>query len=167
MLKNTVYDYPASNWPSFFGLNFEWVYDAWKPATNFLIYIARVARPIYPGSDKIDERYYIAMLFFTLVMLAILFLNARRSLRAFSNMAIIPLMAGCGIQILSYTATAYGGAKEWYWSSQMVLIVIVGSLLLEILIHPLKKILGAKQALEYAALACAVYLAYEIGRAHV
>ena len=160
MLKNTVYDYPASNWPSFFGLNFEWVYDAWKPATNFLIYIARVARPIYPGSDKTDERYYIAMLFFTLVMLAILFLNARRSLRAFSNMAIIPLMAGCGIQILSYTATAYGGAKEWYWSSQMVLIVIVGSLLLEILIRPLKKIVGAKQALEYAALACAVYLAY-------
>ena len=46
-------------------------------------------------------------------------------------MALIPLAAGCGIQILSYTTTAYGGVKEWYWVSQMVLVTLAGSVLLD------------------------------------
>jgi len=163
MLKNTVYDYPASNWPSFFGLNFQWVYDAWKPATSILIPVAEIIRPIYPGADTTDERYYIAMAFFALVVLIILFANARQTLRAFSKMALIPLVAGCGIQIFSYTTTAYGGAKEWYWSSEMILVTLTGSLLLHLIILPLGKIKNTHRVFEFTALAIGIFLAGSLG----
>lgn len=160
ILKNTVYDYPATNWPSFFGLNYEWVYDAWKPASNLLITIAKLMRPIFPGADTTDERYYIAMLFFSLIILAILFTNARKTLHVFSKMVFIPLMAGCGLQIFSYTTTAYGGAKEWYWTGQMILIILVGSLLLHFILQPLQKIKNIHRVFEFSSLALSVFLAY-------
>ncbi|MBK8821895.1 MAG: hypothetical protein IPN58_04585 [Anaerolineales bacterium] len=161
LLKNTVYDYPASNWPSFFGINYQWVYDAWKPASNLLIPVAKLLRPIYPGADTLDERYYIAMLFFSIVILILLFANARQTLRAFSNMALIPLIAGCGLQIFSYTTTAYGGAKEWYWASEMILIVLIGSLLFHLVLRPItKKIKNTRRIFEFASLALCVSLAY-------
>jgi hypothetical protein len=49
-------------------------------------------------------------------------------------------MAGSAIQILSYTTTGYAGAKEWYWISQMVLVTILGSIVLDLIMHPLYKI---------------------------
>jgi len=159
-LQNTVYDYPALNWPSFFGINYEWVYDAWKPAVNLLIPIAKFLRPIYPGADTVDERYYIAMLVCSLVILLILFVNARQSLCALTNMALIPLMAGSGFQIFSYTTTAYGGAKEWYWTSQMILITLVGSLLLHLILQPLQQKINIRRSFEFISLAFCAFLAY-------
>jgi hypothetical protein len=89
-------------------------------------------------------------------------MNARRTRRALANMALIPLMAGCGFQILSYTATAYGGTKEWYWVSEMVLVTLGGSLLLHLLLRPLQRIKPARYALELGGLALGAFLALQL-----
>jgi hypothetical protein len=100
------------------------------------------------------------MLFFALLFLIVLFTNARQTLRAFSSMAIIPLMASSGLQIFSYTTTAYGGAKEWYWAGQMILTILVGSLLLQLILQPLQKIKNIQRVFEFASLSLCIFLAY-------
>ncbi len=132
-MTNTVYERPASSWPSFLGLSFRGTYDAWQPASDMFLWLAKILRPLYSGADTVNERYFAAMIIFVLIALILMVANSRRALQKVTQMALIPLGAGCGIQILSYTTTAYGGAKEWYWVGQMVLITLVGSLLIDLL----------------------------------
>jgi hypothetical protein len=162
-LIDTVYESPAPNWTSFFGISIPSAYNAWKPASSIFLWLAKLIRRLYLGADTADERYYISMFAFALLVLVILFINARRTREIFSNMALLPLAAGCGIQILSYTTTAYGGVKEWYWISQMVFITLAGSVLLDMLLRPLQQIKPARLTLEIASIILSVSLAYGFG----
>jgi hypothetical protein len=176
-LIDTVYESPAPNWTSFFGISFQSSYDAWQPASSLVLWVAKIIHPLYLGADTLDERYYISMSAFVFISLVIIFVNARRTRRAFTNMALIPLAAGCGIQILSYTTTAYGGVKEWYWISQMVFITLAGSILLDMLLRPIQYLFdlpsksrtapgiikSARFALEFASIALSIFLAYQFG----
>jgi hypothetical protein len=158
-LGKTVYDYPPSNWTSFFGISFRGVYDAWQPTSNFFAWFAGIIKPLYPGSNTTDERYFIVMAAAACIMLLILFLKSQRAKEKISNMAIIPLMAGGMIQILSYTTTAYAGAKEWYWVSQMVLIVLVESILLDCIINRFQKNRFGQTIFQIASMVAGIYLA--------
>jgi hypothetical protein len=158
-LGHTVYDLPPTNWPSFLGIQHKGAYDTWQPTSNFFHWLALKARPIYPGADTLDERYYMAMGVSALIVLLIFLFNAPKVKNKVTNMALLPLMAGCGIQILSYTTTAYGGAKEWYWVSQMVLVVLVESVLLQLIVDPIRKFKFAPQILNTAAIITGLILA--------
>ncbi len=160
---DTIYDRPAHNWYSFFGLGYQETFDAWKPASNMFLWFAKLLKPIYPGSNTTDERYYIAMMLFVLLALVLIVIHKRYALQKISKIALVPLAAGCGIQILSYTTTAYGGAKEWYWVSQMVFVTLAGSLLIDLILRPLRKIKIAQITFELAAITTAVLLAYGFG----
>jgi hypothetical protein len=171
-LIHTVYESPASDWSEFFGISFNWVYNAWQPASRLFLWAGKFIHPLFPGSNTTDERYYVCMIVFIILALSIFFANSRRTLRIFSNMALIPLAAGCGIQILSYTATAYGGVKEWYWTGQMILTTLAGSVLLDLILHPLHKlpwqmsvgkIKPIRLSLTFASIALSIYLACDLG----
>jgi len=162
-LGNTVYDYPASTWPPFLGLSAQGVYSAWQPLANLLMWIATLIKPLYPGSNTQDERYYIVMGIFAIAAIGFLLLNAQKIKVKLANMAVIPLMAGCAIQILSYTTTSYGGAKEWYWVGQMILIVLAASIFLDILIKPIEKPMFLRRTLQLASVAIGFFLAARFG----
>ncbi|HRQ24380.1 MAG TPA: hypothetical protein PLF42_13210, partial [Anaerolineales bacterium] len=83
---------------------------------------AEFLRPLRPGAGPAAaDRYYLAMIIFAVIAMTVLFISRRRTANALTGMALIPLAAGTGIHILSYTVTSYGGAKEWYWVSQMLM----------------------------------------------
>ena len=162
-LPNTIYERPAHNWRSFFGIGYQEAFDAWQPFSNFLLWVAKNTRALYPGADTTDERYYIAMAIIAILAFVLIAMNARTALEKISKMALVPLAAGCGIQILSYTTTAYGGAKEWYWVSQMIFLTLAGSLLMELIIHPLQKIKFARVTFEIISIMLGIFLAYRFG----
>jgi hypothetical protein len=161
----TLYEGPASNWFSFLGIGVDH-FNSWQPLSELFYWLAEKLRPLHPGSGsaKSDERYYIAMLVFFLLGSVILLINKRRTSLSISKMALLPLAAGSGIHILSYTTTSYGGAKEWYWVSQMVIITLAGSLLIDLLLKPLQKIKFARLSLLLASLLLSAYLAYNFSR---
>jgi hypothetical protein len=159
VIGNTVYDYPAPNWPAFWGISEQGVYSAWQPLPGLFAWIATIVRPLYPGADTRDERYFIVMAVCGIIFIAILFFNRQQAREKFDRMAIIPLFAGCALHILSYTTSAYGGAKEWYWVSQMVLLVLAGSTLLDILLQPFRNGAKAQINLQLASLAIGIYMA--------
>ncbi len=162
-LLHTVYDKPAANWEDFLGVGYGNAYDTWQPLTHMVRWLAVLIKPFYPGSNTEDERYYIVIIILALFVIAILFFNARRTLYAFSKMALIPLIASSGIQTLSYTATAYGGAKEWYWLSQIVLTIFVFSIVIDLIIRPLQKYKSIRLTFETAAIAAGAYFVFMLG----
>jgi hypothetical protein len=162
-LINTVYESPAPNWTSFLGIGYASAYDAWQPASGLFLGMAKKIYSLYPGSNTLDERYYISMIAVAALALLVLLTNARRAKQKISNMALIPLAAGCGIQILSYTTTAYGGVKEWYWVGQMVLVTLAGSLFLDTLLRPLRKMKPVRLTFELAVVALSVFWVYQFG----
>jgi hypothetical protein len=162
-LGETVYDSPAPNWTSFLGISYQGVYDAWQPASGLFLWIVKSRFPQFADIAIMDDLYYISMFVVVLLALILLFANARRVLHVVSKTALLPLAAGCGIQILSYTTTAYGGAKEWYWISQMILVTLAGSMLLDLVLRPLQKFKNTAVILEFTSAILGIFLALNFG----
>lgn len=160
-MESSIYEEPPSNWPSFFGIG-RGTFNAWDPATDLVAWLAEVLRPIIRGADKNIERYYISMAIFVILALILAFINKRRTVHIGTKLALIPLIAGSGIHILSYTATSYGGLKEWYWVSEMVLITLAGSYLIDLILRPLLRIKLANLAAQTGALLIGAMLAYNL-----
>ncbi|MFN8382431.1 MAG: hypothetical protein U0V02_10845 [Anaerolineales bacterium] len=160
-MPNTIYEEPPSNWYSFFGIGRS-TFNAWDPATDLVTWLANLLRPYIRGADMVGERYYIAMLILAILGLVLLFANKRRAVAVSSKLAFLPLVVGSGIQILSYSATAYGGLKEWYWTSELVLITLVGSFYLDLILRPLLRIKYPRLAMQVTALVFGAFLAYHM-----
>jgi hypothetical protein len=159
LLMDTVYERPPTTWPAFLGIAHLNEYDAWRPATQFMHWVSQHLRPIIPGSNMGDERFYFAMAVITFIALIILVIRPRLIRRAGTQLGVVPLVVGSGIQLLSYTTTGYTGVREWYWVGQIVIVVLAGSLLLEVVIRPL-----ARYALGRAlTLFLAVWIAFHLG----
>ncbi|MCK6568302.1 MAG: hypothetical protein DCC59_11130 [Chloroflexi bacterium] len=152
-MGSTAYEFPASDWPSYFGLG-PGAFDSGQPFTELVWYFNDVLRPHFiRGADMETERYFTLLSIFTLIWLAFLFIHGKRSRQALSNLGFIPLLASGVVQTLSYTATSYGGAKEWYWVSQMILLTLAASLFLDLILKPLRRIRFLNPLLITAALA--------------
>ncbi len=150
-MANTAYERPASDWFSYFGIGID-VFETWQPFSEPFWVASNYLRPIIPGADMIDERYYAVTLTVSLAALILFFFNKRRSLRVITLLGGIPLLAASGIHILSYTATSYGGAKEWYWVSEMILLTLATSYLFDLLLRPLQRMKVAQVVLIVLAL---------------
>ncbi len=169
---STIYDPPARSWAAYFGVDYRGSFNVWQPASDFFLWLAKILKPIYPGADTVTERYYIAIILVACLSVILFALQSRMAFQKAMKLALIPLAAGSGIQILSYTATAYGGAKEWYWVSQMIFITLFGSLLIELILRALQarlrrmaqeKIKITRPMFEFASIILAVLMAYTFG----
>jgi hypothetical protein len=138
-MANSAYERPASNWASYFGIGAD-AYETGQPFTEPIWQSTKYVRFLIPGSDKIDERFFFVLSIAVLFWLVVVFINKKYSLRALTKLSFIPLLASIIIHILSYTATSYGGAKEWYWVSQMILLTLAVSLWVELILRPLQRI---------------------------
>lgn len=162
-MPNSAYDKPATDWDAYFATGTNEL-KAWEPFTEMFWTASEFLRPILPGADNYDKRFYSTSFIFALISLILLLFNKQKTIKTLMKMGLIPLAAGSGIQLLSYTATAYGGAKEWYWISQMILLTLGFSLLIHLVLKPLQKIDIARRLLEAAALVVLVYHAYHFNR---
>jgi hypothetical protein len=152
MLGYTVYDKPAGNWPDFLGIVPQGVYSAWQPAVDFFKEIAAYIKPLYPGSNTQDERYYIVLASAAALVVVFAIIFRDRLKQTVAKSALIPLFSGCAIHILAYTTTAYGGAKEWYWIGQMLFVILATAVLIDATVHLLDRSKYLGYALQVLAL---------------
>ena len=123
-LPGKVYDGPVKEPLGFFGLHYTGDSNTWHPVSTWLGSVAEQwALP--PTSD---ETRYLILLAITIVLLyGFLYFNKSKAKTAVVQLSIIPLFASTGLQILYYHAPGYAAYKEWYWTTQLVLIVLVVS----------------------------------------
>jgi len=129
----------AARYPTtFFGIDANGDLNAWAPISNLVgQWNDRIEMHVWPLDYGL--RYTLMLLALLVGLLLLLSINRRRAARGAQELALIPLLAGSFLQVLSYSATGYAAAKEWYWIIQPVFIVLAGSILLDILVQPLRR----------------------------
>jgi len=134
-----VYGGAARSPLSFFGIDAESDFNAWAPITNLVdswnSQIEMITIPI-----DYDLRYVIMLSLLVFGLGLLLLINRQRSARITMELALIPLLAGAFLQIISYNISGYSAIKEWYWVSEMVTIVLIAAMLLDIVTQALRRI---------------------------
>lgn len=160
-MASSAYEQPAANWPSYFAIFSRHGFKAWQPFIDIFYEPANWLYWINPRGDFDNRNFYLAIFLFFILTLVLFSLNKKRSLRRITQLSLVPLVAGCGIHVLSYTTTAYGGAKEWYWISQMIFLTLLFSILIDMILKPIQKNPYTRKALEIVSILIALYSAYQ------
>ena len=123
---------------SIFGLSYRTDENAWRPVSRI---VGEWAERLY-WLLRIEDtwRYLILLTLFAVLFYLVLLLNRRKSKIAVTQLSILPLLSGAWLQVLYYSALGYAAHKEWYWISQMVIIVLTLSLILGILYTLIQRI---------------------------
>jgi hypothetical protein len=130
-LPDRAYGGPANSLSDIFGIAPRGTNQSWQLLTNLANKLSALIAS--KQSDQIYNQCYFGILAaITLFTLTVFLLNRRRTFRAFYEMGLLPLAIGSEIHVLSYNAMGYAASKEWYWISEMLLIVVVGGLVLDI-----------------------------------
>ena len=111
---------------SFFGLSYRTEENAWSPVSNFFGNWAENLHRVLRIEDS--WRYVILLALAAVVFYLILLANRHQGKTALVQMSLIPLLGGAWLQVLYYNALKYAAHKEWYWVSQLVIIVLTLSL---------------------------------------
>jgi hypothetical protein len=137
---SNVYGGSAKTALSFFGVNPEGDFNAWAPFTSLISkWHERIVMRTLP--IDYDLRYALMLLIILSAAGTILILmNHQRAVRLTQEMKLIPLFVGAQLQILSYNLTGYAGLKEWYWVAQLVFLLLAGSLVVDIISQPVRKL---------------------------
>lgn len=142
---------------SFFGLSYITEENAWSPVSSFIGHWAENMYRIL----KIEDvwRYLILLTLFAIVFYLILLMNRHKGKSAVTQMSLIPLLSSAWLQVLYYNALKYAGHKEWYWVSQLIIIVLTISLILG-LIYTLIRKLPFRSVLAWGL---AAYIGFSLG----
>jgi len=140
-LSGRVYGGPAKRIYTFFGTDTsaDTDFNAWGLATKFVVWIRDGLVRLVGYADN-DAAYWQIFLIVGIVILLIVLASSRRTIRASVKMGLLPLFVGSMIQVISYHATGYSAAKEWYWVSQLIFTLFLISLLLDIFLQTLWRI---------------------------
>jgi hypothetical protein len=111
---------------SFFGLSYLTEENAWSPISRIFGSWAENMYRILRIEDT--WRYFILLTLVAIVFYLVLLINRKKGKIAITQMSIIPLLSSAWLQVLYYNGLKYAAHKEWYWVSQLVIIVLTFSL---------------------------------------
>jgi hypothetical protein len=130
-LPGRAYGGPSRDILSFFGLSYLTEENAWNPISRIFGSWAENMYRIFKIEDS--WRYVIVLTAIAILFYLILLTNRKRAKMALTQISLIPLLGGAWLQVLYYNGLKYAAHKEWYWVSQLVIIVLTISLVIGIL----------------------------------
>jgi len=136
-LPGKVYDGPARDPLSFFGINYTGDSNTWHPVSTL---VGSRVDPLSNAGVSEVWRYLLILGAVAALYYALLFINKQKAKASIVQLGIIPLLAGAFLQVLYYHALGYSAAKEWYWVGQSALIVLAVSVIPGTLYHAIRKI---------------------------
>jgi hypothetical protein len=149
-LDGNVYGGSAQNVLTFFGIDYRGEGNAWHPASDLLGNWARNLQGI--GLQE-TQRYLLLLAVFALAFYLLLWMDKHKAKNAVVQLGIVPLLSAAWIQVLSYHITGYSAFKEWYWTTQLITVVIVISLIAGMVFQAVRRFPAAQTILWLAALA--------------
>jgi hypothetical protein len=129
-LPGRAYGGSTRNLLSFFGISYTGEANAWNPVSRIL---GDWSERLYGLGVEDEWRYLIVLTLLAVSFYLVLLTNRRKGKTALTQMAIIPLLSSAWLQTEYYHAIGYAAYKEWYWVSQLVIIVLTSSLSLGLL----------------------------------
>jgi hypothetical protein len=128
-LQGSTYGNPISTFSGFLGLEREEGLNAWGPVVYLL----------YDVKDWLKINLWLALGLMAALVLLILLTRKQRAARAAVSLGLPLLLAGSLVQMFYYNGLGYAGSKDWYWVSQMLTFALLGALLFDLLLRPLRR----------------------------
>ena len=128
-LQGSAYGASISTFSGFLGLERAEGLNAWGPIMYWIYNMRR-----WLGDSVWQELGLILA-----AVLLVLATQPRRARRASVSLGLPLLLAGSLAQLFYYNGQGYAGAKDWYWVSQMLMVTLLGALLFDLLLRPLRK----------------------------
>ncbi|MBK9927875.1 MAG: hypothetical protein IPP66_21595 [Anaerolineales bacterium] len=135
-LSGQVYGGHVREVLGFFGIDYSSSANAWHPVSTILG--AWIERFYKIGISDV-YRYLIVLSVFALVFYIRLLMDKQKGKSTLIQLSIIPLLAGAWLQVLSYHMTGYSAYKEWYWTSQLLINVLVLSMIAGMVFQTFRK----------------------------
>ncbi|HET8580563.1 MAG TPA: hypothetical protein VFL31_06160, partial [Nitrospiraceae bacterium] len=155
-LPGRAYGGSTRNPLSFFGISYTGEANAWNPASRIL---GSWSENLSGLRVDLEWRYLILITILAVLFYLVLLTSRNKGKTALTQMAIVPLLSSAWLQAPYYHAIGYAAYKEWYWVSQLVIIVLTLSLVAGMLF----KLLPARQYRQVAAWALAAYVGLSMG----
>ncbi len=158
-MDGRVYGGPAKRIYTFFGFDTvaESDFSAWGLASKFIIGL-RDLLIRWVGYSDADAAYWQLYALVGIVIVVILLIFRKRTLRVSVNLGLLPLFVGSFVQIVSYHATGYSAAKEWYWVSHIIFTLFIFALLLDTLFRGLMRLHDVARPLIWAGIAIFAFI---------
>jgi hypothetical protein len=137
-LPGRAYGGPSRDILSFFGLSYRTEENAWNPISRIFGSWAENMYRIFRIEDS--WRYVIILTVVAILFYLILLTNRKRGKIAITQLSIIPLLSSAWLQVLYYNGLKYAAHKEWYWVSQLVIIVLTISLVIGMLYTLIRRV---------------------------
>jgi len=129
-LPGRVYDGPAPNILSFFGVNYTGESNTWHPVSTLF----------GAWAESSGIQYLVILTVFALLYYLLLFTNKQKAKSTIAQLAMIPLFASAWLQVLYYHIVGYSAYKEWYWVTQLVLVVLALSLIFGMFYRAIRRV---------------------------
>jgi hypothetical protein len=155
-LQGSAYGLPVTTLAGFFGLERAEGSNAWGP----IVYL------LHNIKDWLGINLWFALGLMLVATLLLLFMKPKRAARGATSLGLPLLLTGSLAQLFYYNGQGYAGAKDWYWVSQMVMIALLGALLFDLILRPLRKLpsrFGKNAVWGITALLCIGYYALPFG----
>ena len=154
-LAGNVYGGSVKDTLSFFGLNYAGDSNTWHPVSTLFGFWAESS---YKTNIPDVWRYLIIFSIFALLFYVLLFTNKQKAKSAVVQVGLIPLFASAWMQVLYYHALGYSAYKEWYWISQLVLVVLALSMIPGLLYRIVRKFRVAEIWVWVIAIGFGIYM---------
>jgi hypothetical protein len=136
-LPGRAYGGPTRDILSFFGIPYEGDANAWNPVSRIIGSWAESFRL----AGLIDVwRYFLLLVILAAFFYLVFFINRKKAKTALTQLGIIPLFCSAWLQVLSYHAIGYSAYKDWYWITQLVVIVLTLSFVAGMLFLLIRKV---------------------------
>ncbi len=167
-LGGNVYGGAAKRKYTFFGLDTRANSDfnAWALPTKAVIWLRDRFADWFGYADS-DSAYWLLFFFIVILLLGILLKSGKRTRRTGVHLGLIPLFVASVTQVLSYNATGYSAAKEWYWVGQIVFSLFLLALLLDLLFRRMMKKLPLARDLILAGVTVVAFFWLQTLFAHI
>jgi hypothetical protein len=129
-LQGSTYGNPISTLSGFLGLERAEGLNSWGP----VVYLLQAVK------DRLDGNLWLALGLMLAAALAILATQPKRAARAAVALGLPLLLTGSLAQLFYYNGQGYAGTKDWYWVTQMLLFTLLGALLFDLLLRPLRRL---------------------------
>ena len=111
---------------AFFGISYRGDANAWNPISTL---VGGWSENLYDLHLKDDWRYLFLLMLFAIIFYLVLLTRRKKGKIAITQLGLVPILSSAWLQVPYYHAIGYAAYKEWYWVSQLVIIVLTFSLI--------------------------------------
>jgi hypothetical protein len=126
----------------FYGVSPETDFNAWPPLTWRVAHLMGHLQRYYHWNTWWHYKYGATLIGVIVLGLLLFALNRVYSAHNVPKLALLPLIAASGIQLLSYNIGGYAAMKEWYWVAQFFTLTITAYMLIDLFTRHIISIKG-------------------------